>query len=577
MSDPRPDDASGAEGNGGDGAMSSTSGVNPYSTGGGGVTFEGKVAVTYLAHLLVGDAAGGIREGHRVVDVAFQQAPDHRVDDLVLRAQRPEDSEPSLVLALAVRRSPNLVVSDERAQKLIRQYMHELVGSPAEGLEQRLGLAVAGTQTHASQLRELADLASAQMDARGFFDLIRSPGKFNEGIRGRLDQIEGLVKHAMIDLGSADTDTATVEWRTWQMLSRLSVLSLRIESGEEADWLEVANRLVAVACGRSLEGAFRLRDRLVALAGDYSPRAARVDLTLLRRDVHASLDPTVRRNQQGWQTLDHLRQRALASAPGEIVANDGRRRRLDRSDLAARLVAAAMEAEAMVVSGELGVGKSALVLGSLADAAREDPDVVQVVFINLRQVPILTVELVSILGCPLSALLSELSAPKRLLVVDGADAADEDRHDAFCYLVDAAREGGVGVVAVSGLNGRELVHDTLARRFGAGVAEHPVPLLSDTELDELVETFAELARFASYSESRDLLRQLRLVDRLVRGRVAGIPLTDATSCRTCGQGVAVATNCPTQDRHTSVNWSSCDWPGARQSTANTQRLCAKSL
>ena len=56
----------------------------------------------------------------------------------------------------------------------------------------------------------------------------------------------------------------------------------------------------------------------------------------------------------------------------------------------------------MIVSGESGVGKSALVLGSLADAAREDPDVVQVVFINLRQVPILTVELASILGCPLS-------------------------------------------------------------------------------------------------------------------------------------------------------------------------------
>lgn len=526
MSNPRPDDASGAEGNGGDGVMSST-GMNPYSTGGGGVTFEGKVAVTYLAHLLVGDAAGGVREGHRVVDVAFQQAPGHPVDDLVLRAQRPEDSEPSLVLALAVRRSPKLVASDERAQRLIRQYVDELVGSPAEGLEQRLGLVVAGTQTHASQLRELADLAAAQMDARGFFDLIRSPGKFNEGIRGRLNQIEGLVKHAMVDLGIADTDTATVEWHMWQMLSRLSVLSLRLESGEEADWLEVANRLVPVACGRSLEGAFRLRDRLVALAGDYSPRAARVDLTLLRRDVHASLDATVRRDHQGWQTLDHLHQRALASAPGEIVAENGRRMRLDRSDLAARLVAAAMEAEAMVVSGESGVGKSALVLGSLADAAREDPDVVQVVFINLRQVPILTVELASFLGCPLSALLSELSAPKRLLVVDGADAAAENRHDAFCYLVDAARESGVGVVAVSGLNSREFVHDTLAWRFGAGVAEHPVPLLSDTELDELVETFAELARFNSNPESRELLRQLRLIDRLVRGLVPGIPLTDA--------------------------------------------------
>ena len=32
-------------------------GMSPYATGGGGVTFERKVAVTYLAHLLVGDGA----------------------------------------------------------------------------------------------------------------------------------------------------------------------------------------------------------------------------------------------------------------------------------------------------------------------------------------------------------------------------------------------------------------------------------------------------------------------------------------------------------------------------------------
>lgn len=31
--------------------------MSPYPTGGGGVTFERKVAVQYLAHLLVGDGA----------------------------------------------------------------------------------------------------------------------------------------------------------------------------------------------------------------------------------------------------------------------------------------------------------------------------------------------------------------------------------------------------------------------------------------------------------------------------------------------------------------------------------------
>ena len=37
--------------------------MSPYATGGGGVTFERKVAVQYLAHLLVGDGAVEFGEG----------------------------------------------------------------------------------------------------------------------------------------------------------------------------------------------------------------------------------------------------------------------------------------------------------------------------------------------------------------------------------------------------------------------------------------------------------------------------------------------------------------------------------
>lgn len=98
-------------------------GMNPYATGGGGITFERKVAVTYLAHLLVGTGAPELGDERRVVSVAFQQAPDHPVDDLLVAAARADESEPSLVLALGVRRAPNLVKSDDSTQKLIRDFV----------------------------------------------------------------------------------------------------------------------------------------------------------------------------------------------------------------------------------------------------------------------------------------------------------------------------------------------------------------------------------------------------------------------------------------------------------------------
>ena len=106
--------------------------MSPYATGGGGVTFERKVAVQYLVHLLLGDGATELGDGRVVVSVAFQQAPEHSVDDLVIHAARTDESEPSLVLAVAVRRSPDIVQSDESTKKLIRTFVREIVDAPAD-------------------------------------------------------------------------------------------------------------------------------------------------------------------------------------------------------------------------------------------------------------------------------------------------------------------------------------------------------------------------------------------------------------------------------------------------------------
>ena len=88
------------------------SGVNSYSTGGGGVTFERKVAVQFLARLLLGHGASCLGLGRTVVQVNFQQSPEFTVDDLVIHASRAGETAPSLVMALAVRRAPKLVDSD---------------------------------------------------------------------------------------------------------------------------------------------------------------------------------------------------------------------------------------------------------------------------------------------------------------------------------------------------------------------------------------------------------------------------------------------------------------------------------
>ena len=68
----------------------------------------------------------------------------------------------------------------------------------------------------------------------------------------------------------------------------------------------------------AISGRIALRDRLVALAAEYPPKAATVDLTVLRRDAHTrSTRPSA--HQHGWQALGHLDQRALSSVRDHIT------------------------------------------------------------------------------------------------------------------------------------------------------------------------------------------------------------------------------------------------------------------
>lgn len=512
--------------------------MSPYPTGGGGVTFERKVAVQYLAHLLVGDGAAEFGDDRLVVGVAFQQAPEHPVDDLVIRAARIDEVEPSLIVAIGVRRSPNLVQSDEAAEKLIRAFVQEVINAPVDGPEHRVALVVAGTQEHAKQVALLADLASKQSDAPSFGKLVRTPGKFVAAVTERLGHIESLVRLALIDLGDADPGTQAVERQTWELLTRLTVLMPRLETPDEADWAAVTNALIPVARGKDLFGASRLRDRLLALADEYPPEAATVDLRVLRRDTHEVLDVTDRRHQQGWRSLELLHEQAVRSVRHVIASADGSRAvNLDQRDAEAALLAVASKNQAVVAHGESGVGKSSLVIRAATGASNSDPDSTQALCINLRHLPKTALEFESFLGAPLADLLAEVSAPQRLLVIDGADAISEGMLEPFRYLVDASKEAEMSVIAVTADDSKPLVRDALTDRLGGDIAEHHVPPLTDVQVNDVIATFPELTVLAGNPRSRELLRRPVVVDLLVRGGLTGTPLSDTDAMREVWAGL----------------------------------------
>jgi hypothetical protein len=501
-------------------------GVSPYSTGGGGVSFERRVAASYLALLLTGEGAPELGDSRRVVGVAFQQAPQIAVDDLVVLAARTDEEAPTLELAIAVRRAPQIIQSDDDTAALFTQFLGALADGEGEYPQRRVALAVSGPQTHAQQLAELAALASQQRDAADFFDLLRTKQKFRAELVGRLDHVQALVVKALAAQGATDANEEVVLHRTWTLLAHLTVLMPRYEAPDISDWEALRNRLVSVARGNDLVAAGSLRDRFETLAGTFAPSAAAVDRHLLLGQVHALVDSGAVRTARGWQLLGQLQTQALAAArehAGRL--SDGPTLRIDRAGEGAALIEAAAESSATVVHGESGVGKTALVLHSAVAAAANDIDF-QVVCINLRHLPETTLELVSALGSQVEEMFRDLSGSRQMLIVDGADAALEGRQDVFAYLVRAAHQTGVAVIAVTATDSRQTIVDVLEKELGVPVRDHRVDGLSDDQLSEVVEAFPGLTRLAANPRSRELLRRLVVVDLLVRSGLTTVPLSD---------------------------------------------------
>jgi hypothetical protein len=507
-------------------------GESPYATGGGGGTLENRVTARYLALLLRG-GTGDELDGGEVVSVSFQQAPKVPTDDVVIVARRRGEATPSLRLAVAVRRIPQFVPSNEDAEKLVRDFIRTLRLTD-EPYETAVALVAAGDQRHAKQIAELANHAKTQANAELFFTEIQTRGRHSQDLRDRLAALTQIVAKALTTIEGTPPEAAQLRIETWRLLVRLSVVMPRVESPDESDWVRTQNDLMSIARGRDLAGAERLRDRLESLAADYRKTAGTIDLSLLRRDAHAFLDNETYRNREGWEKL-RRRERQARDAVHDTVGPSPNGVRIDRSALAAAIAAAVRDHDLVVVTGDSGVGKSALVVTVVSDLASREPAAVQALVLNLRQLPATAGELEHDLGAPLEQLIGEMSAPLRVLVVDAAEVAAERDTPVFNHLVAAARAAGVHVVAVASTDVVEVV-----RRFMQGhgqVAQQVVKALTDEEITMVASRFPGLSRMAQDARSREVLRRLVAIDLLLRAGITDTPLSDAETMRTIWNGV----------------------------------------
>ncbi len=487
-----------------------------YSTGGGGVTLGRRVAVRYLAAMLTG-AARSEAEGWRVTMVAFEQGPAGPVDDLHVRMERDGEEPESLELWIAVRRSPAFVRSDADTEKLIGTFV-EALGTPMKpGVERRLIVTVAGHQPSASELAELAELAKS-MDAAAFAVEMATDGRPRQALKSRYEHVRDLVAAAL----RPDGDAAET---TWQLLQRLYVSMPRLEPPDEADWTALLTELESWARDQTAAGADVLRAKLESLTARYSPISAVVRRTQLVRDAHAALRRDRRAEAAAWEELRRLDREARDSVR-LVCGPDGVR--LPRDEAVAALASALEDSPVLIVTGDSGTGKSALVRALVEHHEASEPEDFEAVVLNLRHLPRHPTELRSALGAPVERVLTEMHAPRRLLVLDGADVQAETDETPLDSLARSALEADVAVCIVAASEGRAAV-EGVAARLDVNVAYHEVVGLTDEEIDSLVEQIPALQRLASVPHSRELLRRAALADLLARAGGDDLPLSDSAA------------------------------------------------
>ncbi|WP_326758622.1 hypothetical protein OHB35_11350 [Streptomyces phaeochromogenes] len=493
------------------------------------MTFERRLAATFLVRLLVGAPAAEMGPGRLVTQVLFQQAPQRAVDDVVVRACHPDAPDDEVELLVAVRRSPKLVASDDKSEQLVTQLLRVTTQptTPAQGWT--VAVAVAGPQTAAGQLSDLAHHARNQTGPDGFFTLINTPGKFSHALRERLRHLEKLVATGLRNL-SAPGDEEAARQSTFDLLSQLVVLQPRLENPDDSDWQALTGQLQAAARDGSVPAAVQLRDRLETLTATYGPTAADVNATALRRDVHDLLDSTFRRSTRAWTVLEQLDadwRGSLRHAIG-CVGDDGPALSLERTGARAALRSAVDGApKGLVVWGYSGVGKSASLV-HLFEPGRADQ---RALGLNLRHLPQAPMELTASLGVPLDQALAEITVPQRVLVVDGADAAAEKHADMLTHVLHAARAADVTPVVVVSEDVFGVVRDLTFRTMGTTLPTHQVKGLDDGEVEAVAAAFPALRRLVDNPQARELLRRPAVADFLVRAHTDGVPLSEADTMR----------------------------------------------
>lgn len=495
--------------------------TSTYSTGGGGTTLERRFAVRYLTYMLVGKPLPE-HDGYLVTRVQFQKVPEP-VDDVVVTLSPLVAGLPQKELRVASRRRPQFIKSSSDTEKLVASLLEALELPLGDTGERRLVVAASLEETSVSEFAGLAGLAGSRQES-DFLEYIDS--NLNAPLSKRLDHVKALVRGGLAANGALDPSPESVTKAMIRLLRASEVLTLRLEPPNETDWDYLLDTLRDWAFEGNAGG---LRDRLQALADTWGPAGAVIDPTTLGRELAGCIDSSQRRNAQAWSLLRELDLQARRSV-GHTIGSGTNAVTLQRSEVVEQLRSSLSNHEVLIVTGQSGVGKSSSVMSALDAAVQEETgepsDRIQSLALHLAHLSDRPADLLGQLQCPLGDLLSELTKPTRVLVIDGADHVLESGSDVLGALSVAAADSGVRLCVVCSDNALDAVREHVEKATGSTAKVERIPLLSDDDLRVLAESFPKFSQVLAISRATAVVRRPVVADLLARSGDESVPLCE---------------------------------------------------
>lgn len=245
--------------------------ASPYSTGGGGYSYEHHVGAYFLAHLLRGTDVIGI--GGAPNCVKFQQSRSgNPLDDIVVRVS---DGQKIQTMYVQVRSKITVSKNNAAFADIIRRCYREFTDDGFNKESDRLCIIVPHyAQNVRSHFIPISDTARSSNNAAEFFKNIFSSAHSQK----KHDNVK-MIRELL------DCNPDMCDNELWMFLKTFNIISLDIDNDDSHEFKQCIELCSDMLGADNMSDGKKLFDRLVRLSGEFSKNSAVIDWKMLKEQL----------------------------------------------------------------------------------------------------------------------------------------------------------------------------------------------------------------------------------------------------------------------------------------------------